>query len=97
MTDQSIESSGEKAAMGETGSDTGTKSAEGVASPTDDRLSGPGAGLGATGRTADDFDPGDPVPGADYGDPGGTATAEDEELAPRSDAGDDADGPGSGR
>ncbi len=37
-----------------------------------------GAGLSATGKTADQFSPGDGSPGTTYGDPGGTATAEDE-------------------
>ena len=37
-----------------------------------------GAGLSATGKTADQFSPGDDSPGTTYGDPGGTATAEQE-------------------
>ena len=37
-----------------------------------------GAGLSATGTTADQFSPGDDSPGTTYGDPGGTATAEQE-------------------
>ena len=37
-----------------------------------------GAGLSATGTTADQFSPGDDSPGTTYGDPGGTATAEEE-------------------
>ncbi len=37
-----------------------------------------GAGLSATGKTADQFSPGDQAPGTTYGDPGGTATAEEE-------------------
>ena len=37
-----------------------------------------GAGLSATGKTADQFSPGDESPGTTYGDPGGTATAEEE-------------------
>ena len=37
-----------------------------------------GAGLSATGKTADQFSPGDDSPGTTYGDPGGTATAEEE-------------------
>ncbi len=41
------------------------------------QLSGPGAGLSATGRTADQMGPGDGA-GATYGDPGGTGTAADE-------------------
>ncbi len=39
-----------------------------------------GAGLSATGKTADQFSPGDDSPGTTYGDPGGTGTA-DAELA----------------
>lgn len=38
-----------------------------------------GAGLSATGKTADEFEPGDPGPGTTYGAPGGTG-AEDEET-----------------
>jgi len=37
-----------------------------------------GAGLSATGKTADQFSPGDDSPGTTYGDPGGTASAEQE-------------------
>ncbi len=37
-----------------------------------------GAGLSATGKTADQFSPGDDSPGTTYGDPGGTATVEEE-------------------
>lgn len=37
-----------------------------------------GAGLSATGKTADQFSPGDPSPGTTYGDPGGTGTADEE-------------------
>ena len=37
-----------------------------------------GAGLSATGKTADQFSPGDDSAGTTYGDPGGTATAEQE-------------------
>lgn len=37
-----------------------------------------GAGLSATGKTADQFEPGDEGPGTTYGDPGGTATADEE-------------------
>ncbi len=44
---------------------------------SDDKLSGPGAGLGATGKTADQFSPGDGT-AATYGDPGGTGSAEAE-------------------
>ena len=42
------------------------------------RLSGPGAGLGATGRTADQFKPGDAPAGGDYGDPAGIGAADAE-------------------
>ena len=53
-----------------------------------------GAGLSATGKTADQFAPGDDSPGTTYGDPGGTATAEEEvEGAPADeDAAQTADG-----
>jgi hypothetical protein len=37
-----------------------------------------GAGLSATGKTADQFSPGDQAPGTTYGDPGGTGSAEEE-------------------
>ena len=37
-----------------------------------------GAGLSATGRTADQLSPGDDAPGDTYGDPGGTGAAERE-------------------
>ena len=37
-----------------------------------------GAGLSATGKTADEFSPGEDSAGTTYGDPGGTATAEEE-------------------
>ena len=48
-----------------------------------DQLSGPGAGLGATGRTAEDFRPGDEDQVAsDYGDPGGIGTAVGQEEVP---------------
>ena len=50
-------------------------------SESDDKLSGPGAGLSATGRTADQMAPGDGT-GATYGDPGGTATADQELTSP---------------
>ena len=51
-----------------------------------------GAGLSATGKTADQFSPGDDSPG--YGDPGGTGTAEQEVVGadPEQDAGQDAEG-----
>ncbi|MCW2615425.1 MAG: hypothetical protein JWN08_2419 [Frankiales bacterium] len=39
-----------------------------------------GAGLSATGKTADQFEPGDEAPGTTYGAPGGTG-AEDVETA----------------
>lgn len=48
------------------------------------KLSGPGAGLSATGRTADQFGPGDAPAGGDYNDPGGIDTAPEQE---ESDAG----------
>ena len=53
-----------------------------------------GAGLSATGKTADQFSPGDESAGATYGDPGGTGTAEQETTsAPDdADAGQTADG-----
>jgi hypothetical protein len=53
-----------------------------------------GAGLSATGKTADQFSPGDESPGTTYGSPGGTGTAEEEvEGADAStDAGQDASG-----
>ncbi len=41
-----------------------------------------GAGLSATGKTADQFSPGDDAPGTTYGDPGGTASADAETTAP---------------
>ena len=37
-----------------------------------------GAGLSATGKTADEFSPGDDSPGTTYGDPAGTGAAEEE-------------------
>lgn len=37
-----------------------------------------GAGLSATGTTADQMHPGDAGPGTTYGDPAGTGTAEEE-------------------
>ena len=40
-----------------------------------------GAGLSATGKTADQFHPGDDAPGTTYGDPGGTGTADEETTA----------------
>ena len=53
-----------------------------------------GAGLSATGRTADQFAPGDDSPGTTYGDPGGTGSAEQETVsAPEGeDAGQTAEG-----
>ena len=52
-----------------------------------------GAGLSATGKTADQFSPGDDSPGTTYGSPTGTGGAEDEsaDAAPQ-DAGQTADG-----
>lgn len=67
MSEQRIDSAAEAA----TGSD--------VRSEVEAGLSGPGAGLGATGgKTADTFRPGDPTAGTTYGDPGGTGTAGEE-------------------
>ncbi len=40
-----------------------------------------GAGLSATGKTADQFRPGEESSGATYGDPGGTGAAEQETTA----------------
>ena len=40
-----------------------------------------GQGLSATGKTADQFSPGDDAPGTTYGDPGGTGTADQETTA----------------
>ncbi len=37
-----------------------------------------GAGLSATGRTADQFSPGDDAPGTTYGSPSGAGGAEEE-------------------
>ena len=58
-----------------------------------------GAGLSATGKTADQFSPGDDSPGTTYGDPGGTATAEEEttEAPADEDAAQTAEGDGEGR
>ena len=39
-----------------------------------------GEGLSATGRTADEFRPGQPGAGTDYGDPGGLAEAGEEQA-----------------
>jgi hypothetical protein len=68
-------------------------------SQPDQKLSGPGAGLSATGKTADQFAPGQDSPGTTYGDPGGTATAEEEttEAQPGEDAGQTAEGDVEGR
>ena len=53
-----------------------------------------GAGLSATGTTADQMHPGEEGPGTTYGDPGGTATADGESVQgdPDSDAGQDSEG-----
>ena len=52
-----------------------------------------GAGLSATGKTADQFSPGDDSPGTTYGDPGGTGSAEQETTSPEAeDAGQTAEG-----
>lgn len=46
----------------------------------DAKLSGPGAGISATGRGPGDVGVGDAV-GSDYGDPGGIDVAVDQELS----------------
>lgn len=46
----------------------------------DEKLSGPGAGLGATGTTADEMSSGEAGPGATYGDPSGTGRATEDET-----------------
>lgn len=53
-----------------------------------------GAGLSATGTTADQLSPGDPAPGDTYGDPAGTGSAEREidGADAQEPAGQDADG-----
>ena len=53
-----------------------------------------GAGLSATGTTADQMAPGEAGSGATYGDPGGTGTADQESASgdPEADAGEDAAG-----
>ncbi len=53
-----------------------------------------GAGLSATGKTADQFTPGEQAPGSTYGDPGGTGTADQESVQgdPSADAGEDSAG-----
>ena len=57
-----------------------------------------GAGLSATGKTADQFSPGDDSPGTTYGDPGGTGSAEQETAtAEEQDAAQTADGDVEGR
>ncbi len=58
-----------------------------------------GAGLSATGKTADQFSPGDDAPGTTYGDPGGTAAAEGEVQGADegAEAGQDASGDVEGR
>ena len=55
------------------------------------KLSGPGAGLSATGRGPGDIEPGESV-GSDYGDPGGIDTAVDQEMAGDGQRGDGLDG-----
>ena len=45
-----------------------------------------GAGLSATGKTADQFSPGDDAPGTTYGSPTGTGGAEEESATAESDA-----------
>ena len=68
-----------------------SESTEGTSTP-DPALKG--AGLLATGTTADQFVPGEAGSGASYGDPGGTGTADLETTAgdPDADAGENADG-----
>ena len=53
-----------------------------------------GAGLSATGTTADQMSPGDDAPGTTYGSPSGTGGAERESTGadPDEDAGQTADG-----
>lgn len=53
-----------------------------------------GAGLSATGTTADQFSPGEEAPGTTYGSPGGTGTGEQEVEGAdeQADAGQDAEG-----
>lgn len=53
-----------------------------------------GAGLSATGKTADEFVPGDESPGTTYGAPAGTGAEERESTTadPGEDAGQSADG-----
>lgn len=53
-----------------------------------------GAGLDATGKTADQFSPGDEAPGTTYGSPTGAGGAEREggSADPEADAGQDAEG-----
>ena len=45
-----------------------------------------GAGLSATGKTADQFSPGDDAPGTTYGSPTGTGGAEEESATAPDDA-----------
>ena len=45
-----------------------------------------GAGLSATGKTADQFSPGDDAPGSTYGSPSGTGGEEKESAAAADDA-----------
>ena len=58
-----------------------------------------GAGLSATGKTADQFSPGDAGPGDTYGDPSGTGGAEREVAGAdeQEDAGQSAKGDAEGR
>ncbi len=53
-----------------------------------------GAGLSATGKTADQFSPGDDAPGTTYGSPSGTGGEEHESATadPGADAGQTAEG-----
>ncbi|MCW2715956.1 MAG: hypothetical protein JWN88_3003 [Frankiales bacterium] len=65
----------------------------GETSPTPDP-SLAGAGLSATGKTADQFSPGDDAPGATYGGPAGTGTGERESSSADDDADEGADASG---
>ena len=51
-------------------------------------------GIQPTGKTADQFSPGDDSPGTTYGDPGGTGTADEESTSGDldADAGEDSEG-----
>jgi len=53
-----------------------------------------GAGLSATGKTADQFEPGDESPGTTYGAPAGTGADDAETTGTASEQGATADGDG---